>query len=149
LLLAGVVRHAAQIPLGLAQLLLELPLRSPCAPRPQFITAFARGGKSLTVWVCKEEVDDDDGPPSYTLLKTSNNKRWCMNLPMWSVVYKYKLAMWNGNFREPKVEGIVRNSDVTAAAEAAEDFDWDEFKHEGDGKSDSKTNVDSGDEELE
>jgi hypothetical protein len=112
------------------------------------ITAFTKGMTGVTVWVCELNDDNDDGHRSYTLLKTASNNRWCMKLPMWSVVYKYK-AKWNGKNDEPKVEGIVRNSDVTAAAEAAEDFDWDEFKHEGDGKSDSKTNVDSGDEELE
>jgi hypothetical protein len=72
--------------------------------------------------MCKEEVDDDDGPTSYILLETS---------------------MWNGNFREPKVEGKLRKSDVTAAAKAAADFDWDEFKYDVDGKSDSNTHPDS------
>jgi hypothetical protein len=51
--------------------------------------------------------------------------------------------MWNGNFREPKVEGKLRKSDVTAAAKAAADFDWDEFKYDVDGKSDSNTHPDS------
>jgi hypothetical protein len=107
------------------------------------ITSFTRKGAGLTVWVCKQH-DEGGGIPSYTLLKTSSNHRWTMQLPTWSVVYKYD-AKWNGKYDKPKVEGKLRKTDVTAATQAAADFDWDEFQHDVDSKSDSNTHRDSDD----